>query len=238
MDPSNKYTEMQNEHYEIDAKRWTVTDRNPVVGSFDQHNNWADYNKFLFGNLDTRPMIALDFGCGPGRNIVLFHNRFTRIDGADIAVTNLDNAKLWIQHNNLTIPTLYRTNGVNLDGISDAQYDMVFSTICMQHICVHSIRLAILKDMFRVLKAGGHICIQMGFGGKHAWNRRYAKYYEDILDAPGTNGCLDVSIEDPNDLEKELKLIGFQNFQYDLRPTGPGDDHKQWIFFRATKPNA
>ena len=66
MDPKNKYTVMQNAQYDLDAAEWSSDNRDPVVGSFDKHNNWADYDNFLFKGIDTTQKIALDFGCGPG----------------------------------------------------------------------------------------------------------------------------------------------------------------------------
>ena len=32
-----------------------------------------------------------------------------------------------------------------------------------------------------------------------------------------------------------MKEIGFENFNYYIRPVGPGDGHPNWIFFNATK---
>ena len=29
--------------------------------------------------------------------------------------------------------------------------------------------------------------------------------------------------------------LGFTDFKYDIRPTGPGDTHKNWIFVEAKK---
>ena len=36
-------------------------------------------------------------------------------------------------------------------------------------------------------------------------------------------------------IEKDLLSIGFKNFKYYIRPTGPGDGHPNWIFFNAQK---
>ena len=96
----NKYTYMQKSQYEIDASHWSVENRDPIVGGFDLHNNWTDYEEFLFKdipNLETK--IGIDFGCGPGRNLVQFGDKFKELHGVDIAQKNLDNAKIWIEHN-------------------------------------------------------------------------------------------------------------------------------------------
>ena len=44
----NTYVSMQSNHYENAASSWDLNNRDPVVGSFDQHNNWSDYDEYLF----------------------------------------------------------------------------------------------------------------------------------------------------------------------------------------------
>lgn len=48
MDDKNKYTVMQQSQYERHANEWSLQNRDPVVGLFDQHNAWKDYDDFLF----------------------------------------------------------------------------------------------------------------------------------------------------------------------------------------------
>ena len=94
--PSNVYTKMQYNHYENEAKTWNINNLNPVVGSFNEHNNWNDY-EFLFNDIENlEEKYVLDFGCGPGRNLVKYNNKFKKIDGVDISQVNLDNAKIWL----------------------------------------------------------------------------------------------------------------------------------------------
>lgn len=232
MNPNNKYTKMQQSQYDNEASVWTLDNRDPVVGSFDAHNNWKDYDDYLFKSVETTGKVALDFGCGPGRNIVKFRDRFSRIDGVDISDGNLNNARIWFAKNNLALPNLYKNNGTDLSEIPSDTYDVVFSTICMQHICVYDIRFNLLKEFRRVLKLGGSICIQMGFGLGHFSS---VGYFENNYDAQYTNSGCDTRVESANQLKDDLDKIGFSNFSFDIRPTGPGDIHGNWIFFRATK---
>jgi ubiquinone/menaquinone biosynthesis C-methylase UbiE len=236
----NSYLEMQRNAYDSRAKSWTLQNKNPVVGSYDNHNKWEDYDIYLFKEIpDTRPLIALDYGTGPGRNIIKFWNRFTRIDGTDIGEVNLENAKINLKFAGID------SNKSNLkicDGKSipfkDESYDVVFSTICLQHIACYDIRFSILKDVFRVLKPNGWVCFQMGFGGKppNVKVEGVANYYDNIVNATCTNGGYDVSIMDVNDVKKDLiDQIGFKLMIHDIRPTGPGDSHRNWIFIRAQK---
>lgn len=232
MSTPTDYLNMQRSYYEEYADRWSLDYRDPVVGSYDAHNAWTDYNDFLFKRFDTTGLVALDYGCGPGRCIVKFHNRFARIDGVDIAQNNLDKAVINCKANNIPVPNLYLTEGDNLAMIDDEQYDVVYSVICLQHICSWTIRNNIFKEIYRVLKPGGKFCFQMGFGGK---DYPTAAWRDDHFDAQSTNGHSDVSIIDFLEVAEDLKDIGFDYYEHDIRPTGPGDNHKNWIWIQVEK---
>jgi SAM-dependent methyltransferase len=228
------YLDMQNSYYDEYASKWSLEFRDPVVGSYDAHNNWSDYDNFLFKDFETSKLIAIEYGCGPGRNLVKFSDRFARVDGIDISDVNIEKARLNINANNIQEPNLYVTSGDNLSAVADESYDVVFAVICFQHICVHEIRFNIMKDIFRVLKPGGKLCFQMGHGGKDGIPT--AGYYDNNYDAGSTNGHSDVSITDEQDLRKDLvDKIGFKNYKSDIRETGPGDNHKNWIWVQVEK---
>jgi len=231
-----KYSDMQRRQYEIEASRWSLSERDHVVGSFEAHNNHKDYEDFLLFGFDRPNLIALDFGCGPGRNLVHFGPQFKRMDGVDIAQNNLEKAKLWLTHNNVWKDDirLIICNGRDLANIENDYYDLVISTITLQHICVHSIRYSLFQEFHRVIKLGGWISLQMGYGPKVDM-RQKADYYDDYVDAEGTNGHADTMVTSPDQLSGDLTKIGFKNFYHDIRPTGPGDKHSAWIFFRAQK---
>ena len=237
MDSANKYTAMQQRQYDAEASQWSTANRDPVVGSFDAHNAWADYNDYLFRDVggELAEKVVLDFGCGPGRNLVKYKDWFKRIDGVDISQKNLDNAKIWISKNGGTPGNLYKNNGVDLSVVPDDTYDVVMSTICFQHICVYDIRKNYLKEMFRVLKPGGVLTVQMGFGGKPPKYQTSA-YAANNFDALATNSGCDVSVMSPDDVSADLATIGYDGFCHYVRPVGPGDTHANWIFFSAKKP--
>lgn len=246
IDPNNPFTKMQREFYAREAAKWSPDDRDPVVGSWDEHNAHQDYD-LLFDGIDTAGMVALDFGCGPGRNIVRYAKRFKRIDGADIDRLNLINARIFCAFK--AFPLLYHVDGTSLrcigeDGkpFTDAEYqmgcwfDLVFSTICLQHIPVHAIRLNLFREFYRVLKPGGWFTAQMGFGDDG--DPRGVDYYADRWDARTTNGGCDVKVTEQDQLRDDLVSCGFDDDSWRsvVVPTGPNDWHPEWIFFRARKP--
>ena len=232
-----QYRDMQYKQYNEDAKGWALdsnTTRDKVVGWFDDHNRWEDY-EFLFKNLENeKDLVVLDFGCGPGRNLVKYAGRFARIDGVDLSEVNLYNAKRYVEGLNLPLGNLYKCNGLDLEEVPSDTYDLVMSTITLQHICVHEIRYNYFKEFLRVLKPGGKISIQMGAGENRIATCK-AGYYENKYDALWTNGGHDTLVEDPNFLRKDLEEIGYKDFKFVLRPTVPGDRHSYAIFFQATK---
>ena len=228
------YLNMQKSAYEYQASFWTLDNREPVVGSYDSHNNWDDYNIFLFKDFDTKGLIALEYGCGPGRNIVKFHERFEKIDGVDIAKTNLDKAKINVEHNGISNSNFYLCDGKSIP-VKDDVYDVVFSVICFQHIACYDIRFSIFSDAYRVLKPGGHFCFQMGIGPKPS-EYIVSRYYENAIDANGTNGLHDVVVDNENQLKTDLiDKLNFSNYKSDIRPTGPGDCHQNWIWVQVQK---
>ncbi len=233
-DPNNKYTALQRGIYDGGYSQWHGYNRDAMVGSFNQHNEFNGFDE-LFKGLDTAEKVALDFGCGPGRNIVRYQGLFERIDGVDISVVSLEKAKLWLQHNNVPVPKLYPCNGVDLRDIPDEQYDIVFSTICLQHICVYEIRFSYLKEFFRVLKPGGWLTFQMGHGPSLPQCR---DYYDNFYDADTTNGTCDVTVASQLQLHGDLLKVGFSNFAHSLIPAPPYEPlhiHDFWIFARGQK---
>lgn len=232
--PYNKFTRMQKSFYVEEATKWSPTNRDPVVGSFDAHNKHSDYD-LLFEGLDTEGKIALDYGCGPGRNLVRYAPRFSRIDGADISLQCLIGARKWLLHNGIEGGKLLLVNGVDLREIKDETYDMVFSTICLQHVPVYEIRYNLMKEFYRVLKPGGWFTAQMGYGGTNS--DRDAEYFDNRYDAPSTNGGCDVQVTNTDYPYDDLVKIGFigSTFSAMIRSVGPYDRHANWIFFRSRK---
>ncbi len=225
---------MQKRQYDRDASRWSLSEKYWVIGGYETHNNWPDYKLLFTGISEHSKKTVLDFGCGPGRNLVKYAGVFSRIDGVDISEINLEKAKILLQDNLLDCSkfTLYPCNGIDLANVPSRSYDILMSTIAFQHICVHEIRLNYLKEFYRVLVPGGTLTMQMGFG-KSSYG---VDYYANNYSALSTNGGCDTRVDSADQLKTDLEAVGFRNFRYVIRPVGPGDSHPNWIFFQADVP--
>jgi len=205
----NRYANLQGVAYDNMASMWSVRNKNFVTGPFNRHNKWEDYNFLFSGMFDfhdggiklplAKNMSVLDFGCGPGRNLEKYSSNFKRVDGVDISHVNLDNAKKWLKHTGThNNNNLFKNNGSDLREILDGQYDVVMSTITLQHICVYEIRLNLFKEFYRVLRSGGWFTAQMGYGkGKIG----AVPYYKSNHNAGSRNGRTDVYVENPEQLK-------------------------------------
>ena len=193
-----RYLEMERAFYadlvarsNFETEAFTRTDDNElVVGSYVHHEG-MDYERWLLSGISIRPgALALEYGCGPGRMLLRLAPRFARIDGVDLSQEVLDVARRRCARLTST-PRLLLTDGQSVPDATHGCYDVAYSVICLQHICVHSVRVRILEGLFRALKPGGLLTFQMGYGPGHA---RMVDYFDDYVDAPGTNGVADVAV--------------------------------------------
>ena len=94
----DSYSNLQKFSYDKLASLWSINKRDFVVGSFDSHNRWKDYDLLFDGMFDfhnntehlplAKDCLLLDFGCGPGRNLEKYGANFKRVDGVDISHIN------------------------------------------------------------------------------------------------------------------------------------------------------
>lgn len=225
---------MVTDFWNEEAGRWSLKNKNPLVGWYDSHNSDKNEERLLFGSIPNIPgnLIALEYGCGPGRNMIKYQHHFSRIDGADISAVILEKLRDNLQESNVQMGDrkIYLTNGRTLSMIPDSIYDVVFSIICMQHIGCRSWRLSLYDEIYRVLKPGGHFTFQMGFGPGHPISVDYFHEY-DYTDASHK----DTRVESVQDLQKDLESYGFINFNHTITPPCH-DQHPEWIWVNVKKP--
>jgi len=131
-----------------------------------EHNDNPDYWDLLLGIVKQKEFSgknALDFACGKGRNIenLLGPVDWNRVDGVDISPANI---QYCITRFKSSISHFWITGGADAGGAPSNFYDLVISTIALQHIPVYEVRKSILLDIYRTMKVGSFLSIQMGFG--------------------------------------------------------------------------
>jgi len=224
----NSYTRMQKDFYDS--------------GTSDHlnHNANKHYWDTLLSDVTENPKKwvgkkVLDFGCGKGRNIrnllKLCDNKWERADGVDISTGNIDYCKTNDFSSNKS--KWFVNNGIDLSDLKNKEYDLVISTIVLQHIPVYEIRKSILKEIFRVTKKGGIFSFQIG--GKAPDGRYRNNYFNNTYDAPSTNGNCDVFVENIDDLTKDLESIGFVNIKVKSLPSYDDNAHSEWHYIRCEK---
>ncbi len=234
IDLENKYTKMQKTFYESEATHMSINDHK-------EHNVNPDYWSTLLGvltqNFVKEDSIALDFGCGTGRNVynLLENWNWKRVDGVDISYANTLEARKKLENANFSKFQLHVNNGVDLSSLPSETYNFVMSTIVFQHISVHEIRYSLMSEILRVLKSDGVFSFQMGVGTTNNPEHKSVGYFENYYDAKSTNSGCDVMIENPNNLVDDLKKIGFRNVTYVIKPSFSDNAHPQWIYVTAKK---
>jgi SAM-dependent methyltransferase len=222
---SNPYSDMQRRYYNGEARH----NSNVWRSGFKALNEWRDWEWLIEPNPDG---LALDFGCGLGRHIFKYQDSFRRVDGADISPAVIEVLGETLKNEGIEA-NLYLCDGTGMETPPSDTYDVIMSMTVIQHICVHEIRQQIFRDMFRCLKPGGQIAIQMGYGSPSS---QTVGYYANFWEATVTNRACDTEVPSANHLMVDLTEAGFERFEHRVGPVGPGDYHPQWIYFRAYKP--
>lgn len=229
IEEQNQYTLMQKAKY------------SSGTSNHDEHNSNPDYWDILLKDtLDSsrwKGKSALDFACGKGRNVVNLHKlcSWSTVDGIDISQANIDYCKETYKD---IKSKWYCNNGTTLQELQDNTYDFVMSTIALQHIPVYSIRRSLISDILRVMKPGGIFTFQMGFGKglDDVLGRPKSSYYEEAVNAGGTNSDHDVRVQSVEEIEKDLVDIGFADIKTVIRPAYSDIGHPEWIYVNCKKP--
>jgi len=241
-----RYAQMQKTFYEGLAS----LSPKAVVGFFEAHEQFP-YETLLLRKLngeELKTKLALDFGCGMGRMIKRMAPLFCRVDGVDIAASNIEAAKRYTAGLREQ-PRFFVNNGRDLSGIADGSYQFVYSTIAMHHIPVHAIRMSLLREFHRVLSEG-RIAIQMvysrssdeargkqrGLGAAFA-NISFSEWEDDSYDAKSTNGAHDVVITEETlpKVRSDFETIGFDQVEFELADPPHETVYDKWIFIHARK---
>jgi SAM-dependent methyltransferase len=151
------------------------------------------------------PFTILDFGCGPGRDLITFAKLGHKAIGVDGSLRFVEMARAnsgceaWHQ------------DFLHLD-LPAVTFDGVFANASMFHIPSQELQ-RVLRDLHNALKPRGVLFASNPRGdGSEGWNgKRYGAYY---------------------DLETwrgHLTSVGFTELEYYYRPTGLPFDQQRWL---------
>jgi ubiquinone/menaquinone biosynthesis C-methylase UbiE len=242
-----EYLNMQHTKYQERASTAVMTNSgvipitDGVVGSYlDQEKFPYDSNILKHFTKNPAESSILEYGCGPGRNLLRLAPKFKYVAGVDISEQNIKNSEiLFHQLNNYSNVSLYVTTGDNIP-IHDRTFDVVFEVICLQHICSYTIRKRILTDMARICSPGGIVVCQFGFNYEMRTDQRarfYVDYYADqLIGVPDTNGASDCCVLEEAQLSKDFEEIGLKVVEIWHTDRVLDTHHDNWVWICGKKP--
>jgi ubiquinone/menaquinone biosynthesis C-methylase UbiE len=119
----------------------------------------ADAEKYLLSDRilirgrDLKSTRLLEIGCGIGRMTRRFAQSFGEVHATDISAGMINQARL--NFRNFDNVFFYETNGLDLSGLPDNFFDIIFSAYVFQHVPSIEVIQSIISDACRVLKPGG-----------------------------------------------------------------------------------
>ncbi len=211
MSQADQYTAMQKQFYDKGP-----ASEEEIVGNYDYHENFPYETNILnlYGDVRkpnlTRPSeaIAFDIGCGEGRMIRRMSRFVKRVDGADISEKMVNAAR----ERSPSSSQIFLSAGANCGDAKSNEYDLVYNTISLHHICVYDVRASIIQDITRILKPTGCATLQFFFSKYYPYCRTVpplsngsflmdlhhkdalqADWFENRWDAQGTNSQCDAA---------------------------------------------
>lgn len=164
-------------------------------GDFWEHGN-AEINAMLAELAPRRRRAALDFGCGIGRLTQPLAKHFRRVVGVDLSSEMLRLAR---RHNNEPNVEYVHSNARDLARFQDNEFDLVYSTIVLQHMCQEFAR-GYVQEFLRVTRAGGLVVFQLPEGPDIASDRSWLSMYgtspATVEEWVAGHGLVDVSEND------------------------------------------
>lgn len=144
---------------------------------------WAEIEREF--NVEIKPAIALDYGCGVGRLVLPLAKRCANVIGVDISATMLTETKRNAEERGLE--NVRVQNDVEFWDVDADTYDFVHSYIVLQHIKPVT-GYQIVEKIVKRLEKGGCGMLHFTFtDGSSAFRRWRFRIYRDV---PGVHAFL------------------------------------------------
>ncbi|MDR1591290.1 MAG: class I SAM-dependent methyltransferase [Prevotellaceae bacterium] len=148
-------------------------------------DNYPLYREYSLHDMDFDGKVILDYGCGPGNDVVWFtgKNNLKKIIGCDVSrkaleISQYRTALHGIDKSKVCLYQISQSGEIPLD-------DKSIDYINCQGVLMHTANPAkIISEFRRVLKPDGIICI-MVYSKDSLWWHYYAGYYLKYLDNSG-----------------------------------------------------
>lgn len=174
------------------------------------HDVSQNYHKLLSQFPSTQPLDILDFGCGPGRDLIYFKSVGHRPVGLDGCPTFCEMAKA-----NSDCPVLHQSFlSLNLP---EQSFDAVFANASLFHVPSRELP-RVLNDLHSALRTGGILFTSNPRGSAEGWSgERYGNYLE-----------FEAS-------KRYLQTAGFRILDHYYRPSGAPRNAQPWLAIVSQK---
>jgi ubiquinone/menaquinone biosynthesis C-methylase UbiE len=191
-------TVVEDELPKTDSEYWTGHNVTAHHGFKDEADSldflsWRDEQYFRFKELmpvaGFDGLSILDFGCGPGHDLVGFslQSKPARLIGVDISPTSLGQAKSRLELHGLSAELHRVDTQKDRIPLEDASVDLVRACGVLQHMAEPE---TALRELRRVLKPGGRIQI-LAYNKDSLWRHLYVPYVLQIEEGKYADLSLD-----------------------------------------------
>jgi ubiquinone/menaquinone biosynthesis C-methylase UbiE len=167
-----------------------ITDRKNMPREEYDESGSKHYERYIppllakHGITNPKELTILDLGCGTGRITQFLAKNFKEAIGTDVSEELINKAHK--DHQNIPNMKFYLTSGEDLKEIGDESIDIGFSFATLQHIPNKKIVIKNFKEVYRALKTGGKILMQVRGGpgnppGKPIFVHGFNKFYAGIF---------------------------------------------------------
>ncbi|MBL8513203.1 MAG: class I SAM-dependent methyltransferase [Betaproteobacteria bacterium] len=191
-----------------DAVAGTLRNYNEVATRFRSATWDHDVSQNIGALLDairgTPPFAILDFGCGPGRDLIEFTRRGHRATGLD---GSIELARMAREASGCEV---LRQDFLHLD-LPENTFDGIFANATLQHVPAQELP-RVLCELQAALKPGGVLFASIPHGdGREGWNNdRYSVYHA------------------PESWDSACVAAGFEKASSYFRPEGSPREQQPW----------